>query len=317
MLFSVKQASCTVCSSNGHRPYIVTSTMMHTSDDEALFEFAVCDTCESVFLTNPVDESQLSEFYTDYYLPYRGASAWGKYSRWVEWDDATLNNKRANICLSEIGLSKKNINILDIGCGKPDFLATIAENNSVNATGVDFKSAQWELSKYANLTLIEGDWKTVSFSSKFDVITAWHYFEHDYQLKETVERCYDLLKPEGIIVIEVPMYQGILQKIQQKHWQGWHTPRHLTLFSIKSWKFLFPSKKWKIKKHQRYGTLSAFTLWWLGFKEKQKINWSISMENQFWELVFFKILLFPIFLFERILPMGVQLLVIQKKSDEL
>ena len=65
--------------------------------------------------------------------------------------------------------------------------------------------------------------------------------------------------------------------------------------------------------HYNYGTLDSFTLWWLGKMEQKKINWSISMEKEFWPLVILKAVSFPVFLFEKLLPMGIQLVVIEKK----
>jgi len=47
--------------------------------------------------------------------------------------------------------------------------------------------------------------------------------------------------------------------------------------------------------------------------EKKQINWSHSMEKEFWPLVFLKVISFPFFLFEKIFPMGIQLLIIEKK----
>jgi SAM-dependent methyltransferase len=147
----------------------------------------------------------------------------------------------------------------------------------------------------------------------FDLITAWHYLEHDYQPLETIAKCYKHLKPGGTLIIEVPMYEGILQKLQRETWQGWHSPRHLTLFSLRSWKKMFPDKQWQIVKHYRYGTLSAFTLWWLGRQERKKIQWGDSMQHKFWNLVAWKVLLSPFFLFEKLIPMGVQIIILRKK----
>jgi hypothetical protein len=35
-----------------------------------------CVLCQSVFLSNPVQESDLNNYYTNNYLPYKGAAAW-------------------------------------------------------------------------------------------------------------------------------------------------------------------------------------------------------------------------------------------------
>ncbi len=302
---------CSVCKSSNNEFYISTSAMMHEYS-LSTFDFYSCKNCESVFLKNPVSKEQIGTYYTDYYLPYRGSKAWGKYASFVESDDKKLNKSRVKTVLRYLPKDKKR-NLLDLGCGKPDFLAALSQYNHIETLGVDFVAADWKNPHYSHLNLIECDWKEATIDTKFDVITAWHYLEHDYELDKTISRFYDLLLSGGHVIIEVPMFQGILQKFQKQYWQGWHTPRHISLFSFKSWPILFPSEKWKIVSHKKYGTLSAFTLWWLGYKQKSRIDWSSSMEPHFWPLVFWKVMLFPFFIWEKFIPFGVQTIILQKK----
>jgi len=111
----------------------------------------------------------------------------------------------------------------------------------------------------------------------------------------------------------VPDYNSISAKIQKSYWQGWHSPRHISLPTKKSFDLLFQKDKWEIKKHLRYGTLDAFTLWWLGRMQKKGVDWSGNMSNHFWSLVFLKVVTFPVFAFEKIFPMGIQIIVVEKK----
>lgn len=302
---------CSVCASALTKTFIQTNAMMHSQNKE-VYNFRHCDSCQSVFLGNPVSSDSLSPYYTEHYLPYIGSAAWGKFAKFVEWDDAKLNENRKKVVLPYLP-KQKSVRVLDVGCGKPDFLAHLTKNPLISGTGVDLVSADWENPKYANITLKACDWKTVKFNEKFHLISAWHYLEHDYDLKTTVSRFYDLLEPNGSVIIEVPMFEGVLQKLQKEHWQGWHSPRHMTLFSRNSWTVLFPQDKWKLVRHQSYGTLSAFTLWWLGHRQKRLTNWSGSMEPYFWSLVAWKIILAPIFLLEKIIPFGIQTVVLQKR----
>ena len=147
---------------------------------------------------------------------------------------------------------------------------------------------------------------------QFDVITLWHYLEHDYNPIQTIETLYNCLKHGGKLIIEVPDYNCISAKIQKSYWQGWHSPRHISLQTKKSFALLFQKDKWEITKHLRYGTLDAFTLWWLGRMQKNGIDWSGSMSNHFWPLVLLKVVTFPIFAFEKLFPMGIQIVVVEK-----
>jgi hypothetical protein len=71
-----------------------------------------------------------------------------------------------------------------------------------------------------------------------------------------------LLKSWGRLIIEVPDYNTILAKDKSSFGRAGIVPDILH-FSKKGFVNFSPDK-WSIVKHTRYGTLDAFTLWWLG-----------------------------------------------------
>lgn len=306
--------NCTVCKTNKSSFYESTNALMHVSNNQQ-FVFNICATCDTVFLTNPVAEDDLFNYYTENYLPYRGAKAWGKYSSFVEKSQKTLDQNRVNLVKKYLNKSEVKNTILDVGCGKPSFLQLLDQKVLISCTGIDFSDSGWKETTYNNLTLKKVSIEDFKTTDLFDIITLWHYLEHDYNPDQTIEKLYNSLKPGGKLIIEVPDYKSISAKTQGKHWQGWHSPRHISLFSKKSFSLLFAADKWNIIKHYRYGTLDAFTLWWLGKMEKKGINWSGAMATHFWQLVFLKVVTFPIFMFEKFFPLGIQILVLEKNSE--
>jgi SAM-dependent methyltransferase len=303
--------SCSICGSKEHNHYITTNALMHTPNSER-YEFRKCGMCETVFLSNPVSEPTLENYYTQYYLPYRGAAAWGKYASFVEGSQKQLDAKRVKL-LSKVANKNTPIQLLDIGCGNPTFLQLAQHKLNATCTGIDFSDNGWKHLKVENIALFQTSLANFDCTQQYDVITLWHYLEHDYHLQQTANKLYDCLKPGGKLIIEVPDYNSLTARLQQQYWQGWHSPRHITLFSAKGFRKLFGADRWDIVSHHRYGTLDAFTLWWLGRMEAKQINWSGLMEHAFWPLVALKVATFPIFLFEKFLPMGIQTLVVQKK----
>jgi SAM-dependent methyltransferase len=303
---------CPVCNTPSTNFFISTNALMHTANNE-VFNFNICNSCETVFLTNPVSLQDLDNYYTENYLPYKGAKAWGKYSSFVERSQKQLDLRRVKFLKNNCNHPQRPLHVLDVGCGDPSFLAAAKAALDCQCTGIDFSDKGWQGKNYIGLNLSKTSIEDFQTSELFDVITLWHYLEHDYQPKKTIEQLYHYLKPGGRIIIEVPNYKSITAKLQKSKWQGWHSPRHISLFSEKSFEMLFQEPKWKIIKHLKYGTLDAFTLWWLGKMEKKGINWSANMEPEFWPLVFLKVISFPVFLFERVFSFGVQILVAEKK----
>lgn len=304
--------SCPVCQGTENQPFISTNPMMH-SEASKRFYFRKCQVCASVFLSNPVAESKLPKYYAEHYLPYQGAEAWGKYAHFVKRSQQKVDAKRLTVLQTAIKNTKTKFNILDVGCGKPSFLKLVQQKLKADCSGIDFTDQGWQNGCYNDLDLQKTSLVEFQPKKTFDAITLWHYLEHDFQLQDTVDKLYHCLKPGGKLIIEVPDYQSLSAKRQGQYWQGWHSPRHLSLFSPQSFELLFPQSTWTIKQHKRYGTLDAFTLWWLGRMEAKGLDWSASMEKEFWQLLALKVLSFPIFIFEKIIPMGIQLVVIEKK----
>lgn len=308
----IKNISCSVCLNENTFFFIETNALMHKQNNER-YIFNKCLKCESIFLTNPVENCDLDKYYTDNYLPYKGPDAWGKYKSFVANSQKNLDLKRVKFVSGFIKNNQNASKILDVGCGNPSFLEQVIKKLNIKATGIDFSDNGWKNSKFENIELIKTSIENFDTKDTFDIITLWHYLEHDYNLQETVNKLYKCLNVGGKLIIEVPNFDSISAKKQKQFWQGWHSPRHITLFSKKGFQILFPIDKWSIIKHLEYGTLDAFTLWWLGKMEQKKINWSSNMEREFWPLVFFKIISLPFFVFEKFFSMGIQLIVIEKK----
>jgi ubiquinone/menaquinone biosynthesis C-methylase UbiE len=307
-----KAANCPICKNTESSYYSSTNALMHEPNNE-FYIFNICNTCEAVFLTNPVTQEKLDYYYTDSYLPYRGPAAWGKYNLFVTNSQKKIDSNRVNFVKKHLDKNNPNLNVIDVGCGNPSFLEMLQQNSKVNCTGIDFSDSGWKGKNYPNLELKKVAIEEYVTDKQFDIITLWHYLEHDYNPNKTIETLYNCLKPGGKLIIEVPDYKSISAKIQKSYWQGWHSPRHISLVTKKSFDLLFQKDKWKIKKHLRHGTLDAFTLWWLGRMQKKGIDWSGSMSNHFWMLVLLKVITSPVFAFEKLFPMGIQILVVEKK----
>ena len=305
-------AYCPICKKTESTFYMSTKALMHETNNER-YTFNICNNCEAVFLINPVNPKRLDHYYTDNYLPYRGSAAWGKYSSFVANSQKKLDLNRVNFVKKYLKKNNPNVDVLDVGCGNPSFLEILEQKAKAKCTGIDFSDSGWKGKNFPNLELKKIAIENYVSDKQFDIITLWHYLEHDYNPSQTIEALYNCLKIGGKLIIEVPDYNSISAKIQKSNWQGWHSPRHISLPTKKSFDLLFQKDKWEIKKHLRYGTLDAFTLWWLGSMQKKGIDWSGSMSNHFWMLVLLKVVTFPIFAFEKLFPMGIQIVVIEKK----
>lgn len=299
--------TCPVCHSTDFSPYITTKALMHHTND--MFSFSHCQTCESAFLNPRVTTEQLKDYYPDYYLPYRGAEAWGKYKSFVENSQRKMDANRRKTCQKYQPSKEGKIKLLDVGCGRPTFLQVLQEKTDWLLTGIDFTNEGWKDMPADNLHLITGDVQQMRMEDTYDMVTMWHYLEHDYDPNKTLSAIRKIINTGGRVIIEVPDYLSLTAKKQKANWEGWHTPRHTLLYSGNGLARLFGANGYKLVDYYRYGTLDAFTLWWMGTMEKKNIDWTNSMEKEFFPLVWKKIYTSPLFMLEKLLPLGIQTVV--------
>ena len=276
--------SCPVCDSHSINSFIETTAQMHSGKE--VFNFDQCAECQLVFLNPRVDPEDLKNYYTDYYLPYRGPEAWGKYEYLVKNSQEKTDLKRLKRVKKSYSVDSNSL-ILDIGCGKPSFLKTCKTALNCKTKGIDFTDEGWKnyADYYQNLDLQVGEINQLDSNLKPDVITMWHYLEHDYSPLENLKSLRNLSKPDTTLVIEIPNFDSESRKKFGSNWAGWHTPRHTFLFSPKNVQLLLKKAGWTVEHIDNYGTMDAYLLYWMSRMEQKGIQWNKSMESEFWSFV--------------------------------
>lgn len=272
---------CPACGTPQPKTYAQVAAQMHPSRET--FTFERCDLCQLVMLNPRPTPDNLRNYYGNYYLPYRGAAAWGKYRWLVRMDQARLDKRRIEVLRQFGELSPKSV-ILDLGCGKPTFLQSIHLNYGSRGIGVDFSDYGWsrEPSMFPNLDLRLASPVDIELDGHPDFITMWHFLEHDYFPHQTLSHLASLSGPNTHLVIEVPNFDSVSRKKYGSDWAGWHTPRHTFLFSPKNLSMLLEKCGWSVSKLELSGTLPNYLLYWMSEMEKKEIDWCGSMEKQFW-----------------------------------
>ncbi len=94
--------------------------------------------------------------------------------------------------------------LLDVGTGQGDFGAAAKELFRFEGTEVSSEGARLARERHG-LTVHEGDLLGLDLPrGRYDAITMWHVLEHVAEPRATVARCFDLLKPGGVLAVAVP-----------------------------------------------------------------------------------------------------------------
>jgi SAM-dependent methyltransferase len=173
--------------------------------------FYQCEDCLVVFLNPQPTQATLKRQYTRQGLLENGpASAWFKHKK-VYLREIYLDRLRDVLRYRSQG------DLLDVGCGMGDF-CTLAREAGFHVYGTEFSDIYAaHAEKAAGMTgIFVGKLQEIDFGSKrFDVITLWHVFEHLPDPLETLVCLKGLLKPGGLVAIEVP-------NVEQKRKRPWY-----------------------------------------------------------------------------------------------
>ena len=130
---------------------------------------------------------------------------------------------------------KKQGTVLDIGCGMGYFL-NACRTYGYNVEGVDISddSASY-VRESLNIPVRTGPIESLHYESEsIDIITMWHFLEHAADPRVYLKKAWQWLKPEGLLVIDVPNYEGTDAIKTWNKWKGWSLPYHLYHYTEKT-----------------------------------------------------------------------------------
>ncbi|NQT46241.1 MAG: class I SAM-dependent methyltransferase [Candidatus Omnitrophica bacterium] len=150
--------------------------------------------------------------------------------------------------------------LLDIGCGKGEFLA-LAKESGWEACGVETSGGLADYSrKRYDLKIENVPLEKVKYPDKhFDIITLNMVLEHIDEPNDLIKEVYRISKEDGAVIIEVPNTNSLLLKairifflIRGKNWSPLlsplHKPYHTYGYSNHTLRFLLNSHNFKIVK---------------------------------------------------------------------
>lgn len=232
--------SCNNCGSAESE--FVTTGVEHEYDNTTKDEFTVvkCKHCNLHYLNPRPDVSELGTIYPSEYYAYHLQTK----NVELENKDSLLYKARKFVYLSRLEKalsfcpSGNQLNVLDIGCADGRALNWYKkiESKKVNTFGVDFDSIAVQRAREAGHTVYEGLFEQAEMPNNFfDMAVATHVIEHVADSKAFARRAYEVIKPGGLLLLETPNIDSLDARIfRDRHWGGYHFPRHWVFYSAES-----------------------------------------------------------------------------------
>jgi len=215
--------SCQICNNKNHRSFMTVKD--HDKSDK--FHLMECSSCGLVSVYPIPSGQKLNEYYKkEYYtLPEKGI---------VGYLEETLNKAVFKTHLKHIKRYAKIGKLLDLGSGNGYFLKFAKENNW-QTLGVEMSP---DASKYATeqkLEILNDSIENVNLpKNEFEVVTMFNVLEHMTNLNSILRKVRDSLKPNGLLVIEVPNLDSLQRKVFKNSWCHLDVPRHIFHFRKRS-----------------------------------------------------------------------------------
>jgi 2-polyprenyl-3-methyl-5-hydroxy-6-metoxy-1,4-benzoquinol methylase len=186
-----------------------------------------CNNCSLGVLDPQPSLEQLQNLYTKEYFE-------SHYQENLLTGSAQLQQrlKQENHRLRFFRKFKKDGKILDIGCGRGYFLIA-CRDLGYTVEGIDISdAAAMHIRSEFKIPVHVGKLNTIKLAeSSFDIITMWHSLEHTADPNFYIKIARRWLKNDGILVVDVPNYQGYDASRYKDKWSHWDLPFHFYHFS--------------------------------------------------------------------------------------
>lgn len=272
------------------------------------FSFVTCGQCGLSYQHPRLKLDHIKSYYDDEYIAHRKKTDWGVltplYRRAMDKHD------RDKVALARRyrSLAPENA-VLDVGCGAGTFLAKVRSVFGSSVTGVDFKNL-------AGLPWMQGvEFRCGLFyeqdfgARRFDLITMWHFLEHDYDPPRTLRVARDLLAPGGVLVIEVPRLDSMTWRLYRERWPGLQAPQHTVLFSRNALLAMVERCGFEVVDYLPYGAFPPYFYLFAGAAFKLLKGKGLDLDRAILPYFLGQALLLPLLLLERHLNLAMQTVV--------
>jgi SAM-dependent methyltransferase len=221
------------------------------------------------------------------------------------------DNQKARIVDRYVTL-RPDSQVLDVGCAVGTFLQKMRRLHGIRGTGVDFK----DLRGHPSLDGIDfhcGLFYEQDFScNRFDLVTMWHFLEHDYDPVRTLAAAKRVLKPGGCLVIEVPRLDSLTFRLYRERWPGLQAPQHTVLYDKRSLLRAVRRAGFDVVTHLPYGAFPAYFYLFAGAAFKVLRGRGLNLSKAIVPYFIGQCLMLPVLLAERRLNLAMQTVICSK-----
>lgn len=194
------------------------------------FPLVSCGSCGLVYQSPRPTPQTMRYYYEDC---YSGESEEEMRRFQLESSLSRLMSFYRVVTIEKVRKIKPGDAVLDVGASYGAFINYVRQERGVEAYAIDLDPGSIE--KFVNKEDIDvrcGDLLEQGYpDGHFDVVTLFETLEHVYEPVETLSEIRRILKPGGLVSVEVPNWDGLTRVIFGMNWLPLLLPTHLQHFS--------------------------------------------------------------------------------------
>lgn len=307
--FQFENVLCYQCGSDECEKFIVGEDDLTGKEGE--FLYVTCCNCSLVYQKPRLPITQIKEFYDSEYIAHRKKKDWGILTPLYEHAMGKHDRDKLKLVSKYVTLNTAT-EVMDVGCAVGTFLLHIHQKHQCKISGVDFKE-DLTYPDFDKINFYEGLFYEQNIpEQKFNLVTMWHFFEHDYDPNKSLEMAKKILKPDGKIIIEVPRLDSTTFKLFKNKWPGIQAPQHTALYTKKAIIAMVEKHDLIIEEYLPYGAFPPYFYIFTGtyFKLFGK---GLKLNKIIFPYFLFQLILSPILIFQKKLNLSMQTVICRKK----
>ena len=311
LLAQCEWIECYLCGARASTPFVEAEDDL--TGKPGRFTFVTCNECGLCYQNPRMRIEHIGAYYDDEYIAHRRKSDWGPLTGFFNWAMDRHDRQKDALVSRYVALGPHS-KVLDVGCAVGTFLEKMRVRYGVRGTGVDFKDLS------ANPALANVDFRCGLFydqdfgETRFDLITMWHFLEHDYDPIRTLDTAGELLATDGRLVIEVPRLDSLTARLYGDRWPGLQAPQHTVLYDRVTLLAALDKAGLELVEYLPYGAFPAFFYFFAGAAFKLLRGRGLNLSRAIYPYFLGQILFAPILAFEKRLNFAMQTVVCRRKS---
>lgn len=216
---------CIICNAESSDT-VIKAQDFRLNTDKNIYRYTKCSNCGLIFLNHSSLEKDFIKYYpAENYYKSPSEIFYYKF----------VGKKIFKKIISKLKSDNFGGKLLDVGCGTGIFLNEL-QKSGYDVLGIDnshfvLDAVPLEIKDRVQITNLKDANYPDCF---FDIVVIRQVIEHLMDPNIELEEVYRILKPDGLLYIEVPNYDCIDSKIFGHNWYNLEVPRHLCQFNFET-----------------------------------------------------------------------------------